>query len=74
MALGASSGIVVISKSDLVDEETLELASLEVNELTAESFLQDRPVVSFSGLIGVAREQVLEVLDTKVQNVKPKNW
>ncbi|MDD3472146.1 MAG: GTP-binding protein, partial [Syntrophaceae bacterium] len=50
--MNASSGMVVLSKSDLVDEETLELAWLEVNELTAGSFLQGTPVIAFSGVAG----------------------
>ena len=68
-----SSGMVVLSKSDLVDEETLELASMEVSELTAGSFLQDGPVIAFSGVTGAGREQILEVLDEQVQNVRLKS-
>ena len=71
--MNASSGIVVLSKADLVDEETLELASLEVNELTAGSFLQDKPLIAFSVVNGAGEEQILKVLDTQVQNIQPKS-
>mgnify|MGYP000891933045 CR=1 FL=1 len=71
--MNASSGMVVLSKSDLVDEETLELASLEVNELTAGSFLQGTPVIAFSGVTGAGGDQILRVLDTQVRNVRLKS-
>ncbi len=38
-------GIVVLTKADLVDAETLELVRLEVRELVQGSFLEDAPVV-----------------------------
>ena len=44
----AASGLVVLTKADLVDEETLELAELEVSELLAGTFLEGCPVYRFS--------------------------
>lgn len=46
--MGAETGFVVLSKADLVDEETLGLAEMEVRELLEGTFLQDKPVVTFS--------------------------
>ncbi len=44
----AGSGLVVLSKTDLVDEETLDLAELELNELLSGSFLEQRPILKFT--------------------------
>ncbi len=44
----AASGLVVLTKTDLVDEETLELAELEINEMLAGTFLEGCPVYRFS--------------------------
>jgi selenocysteine-specific elongation factor len=44
----ASSGLIVLTKSDLVDDETLALAELEVNEMLAGTFLEGCPVFRFS--------------------------
>jgi selenocysteine-specific elongation factor len=44
----AASGLVVLTKTDLVDEETLELAELEVSELLAGTFLEGCPIFRFS--------------------------
>ncbi len=46
--MGAETGFVVLSKADLVDEENLELAEIEVRELLEGTFLQEKPVVIFS--------------------------
>ena len=46
--LGVSSGVVALTKSDLVDAETLELVRLETRDLVAGSFLDDAPVVPVS--------------------------
>ncbi|MEO7658615.1 MAG: selenocysteine-specific translation elongation factor [Pyrinomonadaceae bacterium] len=46
--LGLNAGIVVLTKTDLVDAETLELAKLDAFELVAGSFLADAPVIEVS--------------------------
>src|SRR5215203_823965 len=43
--LGLNAGVVVLTKTDLVDAETLELAKLDTAELVANSFLEDAPVI-----------------------------
>ncbi len=46
------AGVIAITKSDLVDEELVELVEEEVAELVAGSFLQEAPVVSVSSKTG----------------------
>src|SRR5580765_2661006 len=46
--LNVPSGIVALTKADLVDAETLELVRLEVRELVAGSFLAGAPLVPVS--------------------------
>jgi selenocysteine-specific elongation factor len=46
--LGITSGLVALTKSDLVDDDTLDIARLDVAELVASSFLEDAPVVAVS--------------------------
>jgi selenocysteine-specific elongation factor len=50
--LHVPAGLVAITKSDLVDEETLELVRLEVRELAAGSFLDGAPIVPVSAKTG----------------------
>jgi selenocysteine-specific elongation factor len=46
------TGLVALTKADLVDAEMLELARLEVRDLVAGSFLDGAPVVPVSALTG----------------------
>jgi selenocysteine-specific elongation factor len=50
--LDVDRGIVVLTKIDLVDDETLELVRLEVRELVQGSFLERAPVVAVSARTG----------------------
>jgi len=50
--LGVSSGIVVLTKRDLVDEEMLDLVRLDAAELVAGSFLENAPVIAVSAKSG----------------------
>src|ERR671913_588222 len=60
--LGVSAGLVVLTKSDAVDEELLELVRLEASELVAGSFLEGAPVVAASARTGQGIEELKEVL------------
>ena len=50
--LGTLAGMIVLTKRDLVDEETLVLAKQEVAELVAGSFLDAAPVIAVSSKTG----------------------
>lgn len=53
-------GFVVLSKADLVDSETLELAELEIRELISGSFLEGKDVIPFSALDSRGLNRILE--------------
>src|SRR5258706_1286937 len=50
--LSIERGITVLTKSDLVDRETLDVVRLEVEDFLRGSFLQDAPMVAVSSLKG----------------------
>ena len=50
--LGIAQGIVVITKSDLVDKELLDLVKMEVQDFVAGSFLAGAPIVAVSARTG----------------------
>ncbi len=50
--LGISSGIVVLTKSDLVDADILDLVKLEVSEFVTGSFLDKAPMLAVSAETG----------------------
>ena len=50
--LRVPAGLIALTKSDLADPETLELARLEIRELVAGSFLEGAPIVPVSARTG----------------------
>ena len=56
--LHVKRGVVVLTKSDLIDDEMLELVKLEAAELTAGSFLADAPVVALSSKSGAGIDEL----------------
>src|SRR6202521_1845422 len=54
--LRVPAGLVALTKADLVDVETLELARLEVRDLVAGSFLEGAPMVPVSARTGEGLE------------------
>ena len=56
--LGVRHGLVVLTKADLVDGDTLELATLDVRDLVRGSFLEGRPVIPVSAMDGRGLDQL----------------
>ena len=60
--LGVAGGIVALTKTDLVDDETVELVRLETQELVAGSFLEGAPVVQVSARSGAGLSGLRDAL------------
>ena len=69
----AKSGIVVLSKADLVDEEVLELAELEIREVLAGTFLEGSPIIPFSAEDGRGRGEILAAMEVAAREVNSKS-
>ncbi|MCU1503614.1 MAG: selB [Ilumatobacteraceae bacterium] len=79
--LGVRHGVVVMTMTDLVDDEWLQLQQLEVSDHLAGSFLADAPLVAFSNASGDGLEDVLGALDDLVRTTpaavsreRPRLW
>ncbi len=60
--LQVQAGLVALTKSDLVDADTLELARLEIRDLTAASFLAGAPIVPVSSKSGDGLDEIRRAL------------
>ena len=60
--LGVRQGVVVLTKSDLVDPEWLALVSEEVRDFLADSFLSDAPMVPVSSRTGSGLDRLRDEL------------
>src|ERR1041385_9091093 len=63
------TGVVAITKSDLVDSDILDLVRLEVEELVAGSFLEGQPIVPCRSTTGAGLDDVKKVLLASVASV-----
>jgi selenocysteine-specific elongation factor len=70
--LGVKHGLVVITKSDLVDRDLLETVKLEVQEFLSGSFLDGAPVVAVSARNGEGLEELKAELLRLSQAISPK--
>ncbi len=61
--LGVKHGVVALTKTDLVDEEWLELAKEDVIEFVQGTFLQDAPILPVSALTGSGLPELIKTLD-----------
>jgi len=60
--LAVRRGITVLTKSDLVDRETLDVVRLEVQEFLRGSFLDNAPIVAVSSRTGAGLGELREAL------------
>jgi selenocysteine-specific elongation factor len=70
--LHVPSGLVVITKADLVDADTLALVKLEVEELVAGSFLQGAPIVPVSAQTGTGLDTLSDALVAIAAGAPPR--
>ena len=56
------AGVIALTKSDLVDADTLEIARIEARELVAGSALADAPIVPVSSRTGEGLDELREAL------------
>jgi selenocysteine-specific elongation factor len=60
--LETKTGLVVLTKCDLVDEELLELVKLDASELVQNSFLENAPMLAVSAKTGAGIDELKSVI------------
>jgi len=71
--LGISRGIVALTKSDLVDQDILDLVRLEVEEFVRGSFLEGAPVIPVSATKGHGLDALRAELDEAARAIAGKD-
>jgi selenocysteine-specific elongation factor len=71
--LGVRNGLVVITKSDLVENEMLSLVETEARELVAGSFLEGAPIVAVSSKTGAGLDELKSQLTGIGKRVPPRS-
>jgi selenocysteine-specific elongation factor len=70
--LQVKSGLVALTKADLVDEELLELARAEVEDFVKGSFLENAPIIPLSSKTGAGIEELKNLLLGLAARTMPK--
>src|SRR4029453_15844466 len=70
--LHVKSGLIALTKSDLVDEELLELARAEVEDFVQGSFLEGAPIIAVSSRTAEGIQELKEALAVLAAKVDPK--
>jgi selenocysteine-specific elongation factor len=71
--LGVQSGVIALTKTDLVDPELLELVRLEVDEFVAGSFLEGAPKIAVSSVTGAGIADLGRELEAAARRVREKS-
>jgi len=71
--LGVRRGVVALTKSDLVDADSAQLARLEVEDFLKDSFLEKAPIVAVSAKTGAGLEELRKVLRAVAAEVPDKD-
>lgn len=71
--LGVQRGITVLTKSDAVDAETLDVVRMEAEEFLRGSFLEGQPIVAVSSLTGAGLEELKRAMIAAAAEVQPRD-
>src|SRR5690349_4078262 len=71
--LHVKTGLVALTKADLVDEELLELARAEVEDFVKGSFLENAPIIAVSSRTLAGIEELKQALIGLAADIQPKN-
>ena len=71
--LGIQSGVIALTKADLIDPELLELVRLEVDDFVAGSFLDTAPRIAVSSTTGDGIPELRGQLEKAARNAREKS-
>ena len=71
--LDIQQGMIVITKSDLVDEDFLELVLDDISDCMKGTFLENAPVIPCSSRSGEGIDNVLTCIKELCRNIQPKS-
>jgi selenocysteine-specific elongation factor len=71
--LGIRHGMVVLTKTDMVDEEWLELVTEDIRDFTVGTFLEESPIVPVSSVTGDGIPEFINALDALCKEVPERS-
>lgn len=71
--LGIEKGLIALTKSDLVDEEWLELVEEDIRDGVKDTFLENSPIIPVSSITKLGINKVIEIIDQLTEEVKERD-
>ncbi|MED5578836.1 MAG: selenocysteine-specific translation elongation factor [Nitrospinota bacterium] len=71
--LGVKNGLIVITKSDLVEPEWISLVKDDLKEFVKETFLHKKPILQVSSETGEGIDDLKKILNKLILDVNPKD-
>lgn len=71
--LKIKKGIIVLTKTDMVDEEWLEIIKEQVKEDVADTFLEEATIIPVSSVTGEGLDKLVREIDRVTEIVEPKD-
>jgi len=71
--LGIEKGLIAVTKTDLVDEEWLELVKEDIREGVKGTFLESSPIIPVSSVTREGINEVIEIVDHLTAEVRDKD-
>jgi selenocysteine-specific elongation factor len=71
--LGVQNGFVVLSKCDLVDDETISMAKIEILDAVQDSFLEKSSILTFSVGNSLQLNRIIKQMEKEAEKIAGKN-
>ena len=72
--MGIEHGIIALTKTDMVDEDLLELALEDINDFVQGTFLEDKPVIPVSSVTNEGLDEFIKTLETICSNLPERKF
>jgi selenocysteine-specific elongation factor len=70
--LGVKHGLIILNKSDLVDDEMLELAQLEIEEFLEGTCFEGAPIVPVSSITGKGLDHLIQKISELIPTIQER--
>ena len=72
--MGIQHGIIALTKTDMVDEDLLEMALDDVNDFIQGTFLEGKPIVPLSSATGEGLEEFISTLESICKQIPQRKF
>ncbi|MCP4719161.1 MAG: selenocysteine-specific translation elongation factor, partial [Desulfobacteraceae bacterium] len=72
--MGIQHGIIALTKTDLVDEDLLELALDDINDFVQGTFLEEKPIIPLSSATGQGLDKFIATLESICDNIPERKF